>query len=90
MLSRSACCLESAVDLGVHDAALVERVVAPTSLTLPVAAGETLGRVEVLDGDRLVAASDLVAAEAVPDAGLVAKAKWYFTQTARNLWGLVS
>jgi serine-type D-Ala-D-Ala carboxypeptidase (penicillin-binding protein 5/6) len=69
---------------------LVERVVAPTSLTLPVAAGEKLGRVEVYDGDRLVAASNLVAAAAVPDAGFLAKAKWYVTQTARNLWGIVS
>lgn len=69
---------------------LVERVVAPTSLVLPVAAGETLGSLEVYDGDRLVASSKLVAADAVPDAGLLAKAKWYVTQTARNLWGLVS
>jgi serine-type D-Ala-D-Ala carboxypeptidase (penicillin-binding protein 5/6) len=69
---------------------LVERVVAPASLTLPVAAGAKLGRVDVYDGDRLVASSDLVAAEAVPDAGLLAKAKWYLAQTARNLWGIVS
>jgi D-alanyl-D-alanine carboxypeptidase (penicillin-binding protein 5/6) len=69
---------------------LLERVVAPTSLALPVSAGQKLGRVEVYDGNRLVAASNLVAAEAVADAGLLAKAKWYLTQTARNLWGIVS
>ncbi len=69
---------------------LVERVVAPTSLTLPVEAGTKLGRVEVYERDRLVASSDLVAAETVADAGFLAKAKWYFTQTARNLWGIVS
>jgi D-alanyl-D-alanine carboxypeptidase (penicillin-binding protein 5/6) len=69
---------------------LVERVVAPTALTLPVAKGASLGRVEVHDGTRLVAASRLVAAEAVPDAGLWAKGKWYATQTARNLWGIVT
>jgi D-alanyl-D-alanine carboxypeptidase (penicillin-binding protein 5/6) len=69
---------------------LVERVVAPESLALPVAAGAKLGSVEVYDGDRLVASSDLVAAETVPDAGLVAKARWYLAQTARNLWGIVT
>ncbi len=69
---------------------LVERVVAPTALTLPVAKGARLGRVEVYDGSRLVAASSLVAAAAVPDAGLWAKAKWYVSQTARNLWGIVT
>jgi D-alanyl-D-alanine carboxypeptidase (penicillin-binding protein 5/6) len=69
---------------------LVERVVAPASVMLPVAEGQRLGRVELYDGDRLVASSPLVAAEAVADAGLLAKAKWYVTQTARNLWGIVS
>ncbi len=69
---------------------LVERVVAPSALALPVAKGERLGRVEVYDGNRLVASSNLVAADAVADAGLWAKAKWYATQTARNLLGLVT
>ena len=69
---------------------LVERVVAPTSLTLPVTKGTRLGRVEVYEGSRLVAASSLVAAATVADAGLWGKAKWYATQTARNLWGLVT
>jgi D-alanyl-D-alanine carboxypeptidase len=69
---------------------LVERVVAPTSLALPVEKGQRLGRVEVYDGNRLVAASSLVAAEAVADAGLWAKAQWYATRTVRNLWELVT
>lgn len=72
------------------DKPLVERVVAPTSLALPVVKGQRLGRVEVYDGNRLVASSNLVAAEAVPDAGLLAKAKWFVAQTARNLWGIVT
>jgi D-alanyl-D-alanine carboxypeptidase (penicillin-binding protein 5/6) len=67
---------------------LVERVVAPTGLTLPVTKGTRLGRVEVYDGSRLVAASSLVAAETVSDAGAWAKAKWYVGQTAHNFWGL--
>ena len=69
---------------------LVERVVAPTALALPVAKGQRLGRVEVYDGDRLVASSNLVAAVAVADAGLFAKATWHVTQTAKNLWGIVT
>ena len=69
---------------------LVERVVAPTSLALPVAKGTRLGRVEVYDGNRLVASSNLIAAEAVADAGFFAKASWYASETARNLWEMVT
>jgi D-alanyl-D-alanine carboxypeptidase (penicillin-binding protein 5/6) len=69
---------------------LVQRVVAPTSLALPVAKGQRLGRVEVYDRNRLVASSNLVAAAAVADAGFWAKAQWYATRTAENLWELVT
>ena len=69
---------------------LVERVVAPTALALPIVKGDRLGRVEVYDGNRLVASSNLVAAESVPDAGLWAKAQWYATETVRNLRGMVT
>ena len=57
---------------------------------LPIVKGDRLGRVEVYDGNRLVASSNLVAAESVPDAGLWAKAQWYATETVRNLWGMVT
>jgi D-alanyl-D-alanine carboxypeptidase (penicillin-binding protein 5/6) len=69
---------------------LVERVVAPTRLALPVAEGQIVGRVEVYDGNRLVASSNLAAAEAVEDAGFFGKAQWYATQTMGNLWEIVS
>ncbi|MGH3126829.1 MAG: D-alanyl-D-alanine carboxypeptidase family protein [Gaiellaceae bacterium] len=69
---------------------LVERVVAPTTLALPVAEGQIVGRVEVYDGNRLVASSNLAAAEAVEDAGFFGKAQWYATQTMGNLWEIVS
>ena len=62
----------------------------PLSLALPVAKGQQLGRVEIFEGDRLVASSALVAAAAVPDAGVWAKAKWHATQTARNLWEMLT
>ena len=69
---------------------LIERVIAPTTLSLPVAKGERLGRVEVYDGNRLVASSNLVAAESVAEAGFFAKATWYASETARNLWGMIT
>jgi hypothetical protein len=52
--------------------------------------GQRLGRVEVYDGNRLVASSGLVAARSVAEPGLLGKARWYATQTAANLWGLVT
>ena len=69
---------------------LVERVVAPTSAVLPLRKGQRLGRVEVYDGNRLVASSNLVAAAPVAEPGLLAKARWYATQTAENLWEIVT
>jgi D-alanyl-D-alanine carboxypeptidase (penicillin-binding protein 5/6) len=69
---------------------LVERVVAPTAFALPVAKGQVVGRVEVYDGNRLVAASNLVTSEDVADVGFFAKARWYGTQTLSNLWEIVS
>jgi D-alanyl-D-alanine carboxypeptidase (penicillin-binding protein 5/6) len=70
--------------------ALVERVIAPGIVALPVRRGQRLGRVEVYDGNRLVASSNLVAAAAVAEPGVLGKAAWYAKRTARNLWGLVS
>jgi serine-type D-Ala-D-Ala carboxypeptidase (penicillin-binding protein 5/6) len=69
---------------------LVERIVAPSALTLPVSKGDRLGRVEVYDGNRLVATSNLVAAAAADEAGFFAKAQWYATETVSNLWGIVT
>jgi len=69
---------------------LVERVVAPTTLALPVAQSQIVGRVEVYDGSRLVASSNLIAAESVADAGFLAKARWYATRTLANVWEIVS
>lgn len=72
------------------DLPLVERVVAPTSVALPVREGEVLGRVEVWDRSRLVAASNLVAARGVSEPGLLGKALWFAEATVDNLWELVT
>jgi D-alanyl-D-alanine carboxypeptidase (penicillin-binding protein 5/6) len=69
---------------------LVERVVAPTSVSLPVRRGASLGRVEIFAGDRLLASSSLVAAEDVSEPGLLGKAAWYVQETASELWGILT
>ena len=69
---------------------LVERVIAPTSVELPVREGRRLGKVEVWDGDVLLASSPLVAAEDVTEPGVLGKAGWYVERTAANLWGIFS
>ena len=69
---------------------LTERIVAPTSLTLPVAKGQSLGRVDVYEGDELIASSNLVAASGVSEPGAMGKARWYVTRTLHNLWGIFS
>lgn len=69
---------------------LLERVVAPVSVGLPVAEGASLGRVEVYAGDRLLASANLVAASSVAEPGLFRKVLWYATRTAENMWELVT
>jgi D-alanyl-D-alanine carboxypeptidase (penicillin-binding protein 5/6) len=70
--------------------ALVERIVAPAVVELPVRKGQRLGRVEVYDGSRLLASSGLVAAEAVSEPGFFGKASWYAQRAVGNFWGLFS
>jgi serine-type D-Ala-D-Ala carboxypeptidase (penicillin-binding protein 5/6) len=75
----------------VHEStSLLERVVAPTSVDLPVQRAQRMGRVEVWDGDRLLASSNLVAATDVSEPGFLGKAGWFARRTTSNLWGLVS
>ncbi len=69
---------------------LLERTVLPTMVALPVREGERLGRVEVWEGDRLVASSNLVAAKPVSEPGNLGKAVWLAERTAENMWELVT
>jgi D-alanyl-D-alanine carboxypeptidase (penicillin-binding protein 5/6) len=71
-------------------AALLERVVAPVSVDLPVREGAHLGRVEVWDGDRLVASSSLVASREVSEPSLLGKGVWFVGRTGEHLWGLLT
>lgn len=69
---------------------LVERVVVPQVLALPVRRGQPLGEVRVYDGDRLVARAPLVADRDVADPGFGAKAGFIARRTVHHLTGLVS
>ena len=69
---------------------LLERTVLPTMVALPVREGERLGRVEVWEGERLVASSNLLAASAVSEPGALGKFSWFAERTAENFWELVT
>jgi serine-type D-Ala-D-Ala carboxypeptidase (penicillin-binding protein 5/6) len=63
------------------DKPLVERIVAPTALELPVEQGQRVGEVRVYSGRRLVARSELVAARAVERPGLGGRLGFYADHT---------
>jgi serine-type D-Ala-D-Ala carboxypeptidase (penicillin-binding protein 5/6) len=72
------------------DRPLVERVVAPAGVSLPVEKGDPLGEVQVWAGRRLVGSRPLVAAETVTRPGLLGRIGWYSGRALDNAWGLVT
>jgi D-alanyl-D-alanine carboxypeptidase (penicillin-binding protein 5/6) len=69
---------------------LTERVVAPTAVDLPVTKGAVLGRVEVMQGSKLIGSRPLVAARTVEKPGLRSRVRWYTGRTLDNAWGIFS
>ncbi len=69
---------------------LVERVVVPAGVELPVPKGEPLGEVRVYDRGRLLARSPLVASRSIGEPGALGRARWYLGETAHNMWSWVS
>jgi D-alanyl-D-alanine carboxypeptidase (penicillin-binding protein 5/6) len=69
---------------------LVERVVAPRGVQLPVRKGEQLGEVRVYDRGRLIGRSPLVAARSVGEPNGVERAGWYAGQAAHNMWSWIT
>ncbi len=69
---------------------LVQRVVAPVEVELPVRRGQRLGEVQVLDRGEVIARSPLVAANAVGKPGAVGRVRFYARRTLDHLGGLVS
>ena len=69
---------------------LVERVVVPAIVALPVHAGQRLGTLVVQDGTRVVARSPLVAARSHDEPDATSKAEWVARRAVHHLVGLVS
>lgn len=67
---------------------LVEQVVAPSEVTLPVRRGQQLGEVRIFEHGRLVAHRPLVAARSVEKPGALGRARWYATRTLHHLGSL--
>jgi serine-type D-Ala-D-Ala carboxypeptidase (penicillin-binding protein 5/6) len=64
---------------------LIERVVAPVEVALPVRKGQRLGAVEVVDRGKVIARSPLVAANAVDRPGVVGRVGFYAARTLDHL-----
>jgi D-alanyl-D-alanine carboxypeptidase (penicillin-binding protein 5/6) len=67
------------------DRPLVERVIAPAALALPISRGERVGEVRVYSGKRLVARRTLVAGRAVSRPGLGGRVGFYAERTFRHI-----
>jgi serine-type D-Ala-D-Ala carboxypeptidase (penicillin-binding protein 5/6) len=72
------------------DRPLVQRVVAPAAIELPVRRGQRLGEVRVYAGRKLVGTRALVAAETVERPSLPGRVRWYAGETLRNAWDVLS
>jgi D-alanyl-D-alanine carboxypeptidase (penicillin-binding protein 5/6) len=68
---------ESVVTLAQVGRPLVERVVAPAMVALPVEEGETLGELRVFEGRKLIAIRPLTAAESIEEPSLGQRLRWY-------------
>jgi D-alanyl-D-alanine carboxypeptidase (penicillin-binding protein 5/6) len=69
---------------------LVESIVAPAGVELPVRQGQELGEVQVYERGRLVGRSPLVAASSLDKLGPADRVGWYLSRTAHNMWGWVT
>ncbi len=69
---------------------LVERVVAPSAVSLPVEQGRPLGEVRIYDRGKLVARRPLVAARGVSRPGVAGRIVWYAERAAHNIWSAVT
>lgn len=69
---------------------VVQRIVAPSAVALPVRRGERLGRVEAWSGSRLLGSRPLFASRSVARPGVGGRLRWYATRTVKDLWGFFS
>jgi D-alanyl-D-alanine carboxypeptidase (penicillin-binding protein 5/6) len=64
---------------------LTQTIVAPSAVSLPVHAGDVLGRIEIRDGGRIVGSRDLVASRTINKPGLGGRLRWYAGRTLHHL-----
>ena len=69
---------------------IVEKIIAPTAVSLPVGRGQRLGRIEVWSRGKLLGSRPLLAGRSVPRPGVGGRLRWYSTRTMHNLLGLFS
>jgi D-alanyl-D-alanine carboxypeptidase (penicillin-binding protein 5/6) len=69
---------------------LVQRVVAPASLPLPVREGTRVGKVEIMLDGIVIATEPLVASRSVARPDLAGRLSYYAGRTAHHLWSFVS
>jgi serine-type D-Ala-D-Ala carboxypeptidase (penicillin-binding protein 5/6) len=65
---------------------LVEKVVAPSVVALPIVKGQRLGEVRVYLNGRLIASSPLVASRGVSAPGVLGRVRWYAGETVDTVW----
>jgi D-alanyl-D-alanine carboxypeptidase len=70
------------------DRPLVQRVIAPAVVPLPVTRGQVLGRVEVWAGKRLLGERPLVASRSVSRPGVGGRIAWYAGRTLHHIESL--
>jgi len=69
---------------------IVERIVAPTAVALPVRKGQAVGRLEIWNRGKLVVSRPLVAGRSVAKPGAIGKLSFYVGRTMHHLAGLFS
>jgi serine-type D-Ala-D-Ala carboxypeptidase (penicillin-binding protein 5/6) len=67
---------------------LLERIVAPAAVSLPVERGERLGRIEIWSGGARLGMRPLLAGRAVAKPGVAGRLRWYGTRTLHHLANL--
>jgi D-alanyl-D-alanine carboxypeptidase (penicillin-binding protein 5/6) len=72
------------------DRPLVARVVAPTTISLPVTRGQRIGEVRVTSGSRVVGVRTLVATRSVGRPSFFGRVGWYARRTAHHVGGWVT
>jgi serine-type D-Ala-D-Ala carboxypeptidase (penicillin-binding protein 5/6) len=69
---------------------LVEQVLAPEEVDLPLVQGERVGEILIYDGERVVARRPLVAATGVEEASLPRRVRWYAGQALDEAGDMLS